>query len=97
MTAMNRITADDLRRAVRMIVAVYEADDDVLDRVTREVAAADRWMPHSLACAVVARTTLLAIDEDERDEGALTMWLHSAVEATLGDGDAWWVRGTDDG
>ena len=90
------MTPDDLRRAARMIVALHEHDYQVVDLVEAEVRAADRSMQHGLACAVVARTTLVQIDEDERDEGALALWLHSSVEATINDTSAWWW-GTDDG
>jgi len=86
----SRIAPDDLRRAKRMIIALFESDEQVLDLVTAGVAAAaDRWMQHGLACAVVARTVLVQIDEDE--EGATVMWLHSAVEKSLSGADAWWL------
>jgi hypothetical protein len=93
MMMSNRITADDLRRAARMVVAMHESDEVVLDLVASEVAAADRWPQHGLACAVVARVALSQIDEDE--DGALALWLHSAVEAALSGADAWW-RAADD-
>jgi hypothetical protein len=85
----SRIAPDDLRRAKRMIIALFARDEQVLDLVTAGVAAADRWMQHGLACAVVARTVLVQIDEDE--EGATVMWLHSAVEKSLSGADAWWL------
>jgi hypothetical protein len=89
----NHITPDDLRRAKRFVIAFYENDQQVVDLVSREVHAARRWMQHGLACAVVARAVLLQIDEDERDEGALALWLHAAIEQLIGEGDAWWLSG----
>src|SRR6476659_2744209 len=85
----SRIAPDDLRRAKRVIIALFARDEQVLDLVTAGVAAADRWMQHGLACAVVARTVLVQIDEGE--EGATVMWLHSAVEKSLSGADAWWL------
>ncbi len=90
------IAPDDLRRAARMTIALYERDQHVLDLVTREVHADGRWMQHGLACALVARCVLVQIDEDERDEGALALWLHSAVESTISDADAWWFDADDE-
>jgi hypothetical protein len=92
----SHITPDDVRRAARMVVALYEKDHQVLDLVTREVHAARRWMQHGMSCALVARTALVQIDEDERDEGALALWLHSAVEQTISDEAAWWWSNDDD-
>ena len=60
------ISPDDLRRAARMTIALYERDSHLLELVTREVHASDRWVQHGLACAVVARCVLTQIDEDER-------------------------------
>ena len=91
----SRIAPDDLRRAARTIIALRERDDHVLDLVTSEVHASDRWQQHALACGLVARVALDQIVEDERDDGALALWLHSRVEQTINDADAWW-RDADD-
>ncbi|MCU1615958.1 MAG: hypothetical protein JWO98_3498 [Frankiales bacterium] len=91
------ITDDDLRRAVRLIVAIRESDMQVQTLVAGEVQKLDRWMPMALACAVVARTVLLQIDEEPRDEGALTMWLHAAIEQVIQGEDAWWLNDDEEG
>lgn len=81
----DNITPDDLRRAVRLVVALREGDDQVSHLVTQEVQKLGRWLEMAMATAVVARTVLLQIDEEPRDEGALMLWLHQAVERLIAD------------
>lgn len=75
-----------MRRAARFCVAVYERDAQVQKLVAEEVGREKRWMEHSFACALVARVVLTKVDEAEDDEGAITLWLHSAVDQLIGDG-----------
>lgn len=91
----NPVGADDLRRAVRLVVAVRESDLQVQTMVAQEVERLGRWREMALASAIVARTVLLQIDEEPRDEGALTMWLHAAIEQVI-EGGAWWIGENDD-
>lgn len=82
----NNITEDDLRRGARYCVAVYESDLQVQKLVAIEVGREKRWMEHSMACALICRVVLTKVDEAEEDEGAIALWLHSAVEQLIGDG-----------
>lgn len=79
------ITPDDLRRAVRMVVASAMDDDDVQRMVSIEVGRLDRWQHMAMACTLVARTVLLQIDEDHQDEGAMALWLHATIEQIIAD------------
>ncbi|MGP4056635.1 hypothetical protein ACTWP6_17725 [Mycobacterium sp. 4D054] len=90
----NPTSDDDLRRAVRLVVAIRESDMQVQKMVAGEVERLGRWRELALASAIVARTVLLQIDEEPRDEGALTMWLHAAIEQLI-DGGAWWLDDDD--
>lgn len=89
------ITNDDLRRAARYVVSLYENDSDTTRRVAEEVQKLDRWSELALAAGLVARVVLTKVDEAEQDDGAISLWLHAAIEQ-ITDGDAWWI-GDDDG
>ena len=83
---MKNITEQDLRRGARFCVAVYESDIHGQELVGLEVGREKRWMQHSMACALICRVVLTKVDEAEDDEGAIALWLHSAVEQLIGDG-----------
>lgn len=89
------ITGEDLRRAVRYVVALYENDSDTMRRVAVEVQSLGRWCELALATGLVTRVALTKIDEAEDDDGAISLWLHAAVEQ-ITDGDAWWIGAGDD-
>lgn len=89
------ITNDDLRRAARYVVSLYEDDSDATRRVAEEVQKLDRWSELALACGLVARVVLTKVDEAEEDDGAISLWLHAAVEQ-ITDGHAWWIGDDDD-
>lgn len=91
-----QITDEDLRRAVRYSVAIYENDNDAMRRVAAEVQQLGRWSELALACGLVTRVVLTKVDEAEDDDGAISLWLHAAIEQ-ITDGDAWWIEaGNDD-
>lgn len=94
MTAQS-ITTEDLRRAARFCIGLYESDDDAARRVAVETAKLDRWAELALACGLMARIVLSKVDQI--DDGAIALWLHAAVEQITDDGDAWWIEnGRDD-
>lgn len=47
--ARKAITTDDLRRAARYCVAIYESDGDTMRRVAVEVQKLDRWSELALS------------------------------------------------
>lgn len=87
------ITTDDLRRAARYCIAIYESDGDTMRRVAEEVQLLGHWSELALSCGLINRIVLTKVDEADEDDGAIALWLHAAVEQ-IGDGDAWWI---DDG
>lgn len=95
MTQRQHITTEDLRRAARYCVAIYEDDNDTMRRVAVEVQKLDRWSELALSCGLINRIVLTKVDEGADDEGSIALWLHAAVEQ-ITDGDAWWI-GDDDG
>ena len=90
-----RITSDDLRRAARYVISLYENDIDTTRRVAEEVQTLDRWSETAMAAGLVARVVLSKVDVAEDDDGAIALWLHAAIEQ-ITDGDAWWIGGDDD-
>lgn len=93
--ARRHITADDVRRGARYVVALYESDGPVLRMVAEEAQRERRWSELALATGLIARVILTKIDEAEDDEGAIALWLHSAAEQILDDGDVWWIEDGD--
>ncbi|MBV5244339.1 hypothetical protein KUF57_12420 [Mycolicibacterium sp. PAM1] len=81
------ITNEDLRRAARLVVSIYENDVDTTRRASEEAHRLRRWAETALGCALVARVVLTKVDEAEDDEGSIALWLHAAVEQ-ITDGDA---------
>ena len=94
MTAQS-ITTEDLRRAARFCIGLYEDDTDTSKRVAFETAKLDRWAELAMACALMTRIVLTKVDQI--DDGAIALWLHAAVEQITDDGDAWWIEDGRDG
>jgi hypothetical protein len=89
--ARKHITTEDLRRAARYVIALYESDNPVLRMVTQEAQREHRWAELALSTGLIARVILTKVDEAEEDDGAIALWLHTAVEQIVDDGDAWWI------